>query len=308
MIPRAVLSCILLLSALLSSQAWVSPPHVTQIRRKATPSTSQINGIFDFLSPYESKIPEELRDEIYQAEANTPAAQDRSQRVALYALIAFVGILCAFFNGFLTELRTNGPDGGPGVDLVDAGFGWVTENFLLNFLFTNKIGGGICLLGGAGAGLLAEAELDTKRINAEKIYEELERRRNAKTKPKKKVSSKKKRRSGKEKKRLSALSEVIVEEDTTKSEVQLETQEESAAEEVSVEDEKKEGKGLLGGLKDLYDKADSMAASQALLLNKNLEEAGVVDKITDETGLKVIGKEAAAKLSEKTDEEEAKDS
>ena len=51
-----------------------------------------------------------------------------------------------------------------------------------------------------------------------------------------------------------------------------------------------------------------MAASQALLLNKNLEEAGVVDKITDETGLKVIGKEAAAKLSEKTDEEEAKDS
>jgi hypothetical protein len=37
---------------------------------------------------------------------------------------------------------------------------------------------------------------------------------------------------------------------------------------------------------------------QALLLNKKLEEVGVVEKITDETGLKVIGKEAA-KLKEK---------
>ena len=33
-----------------------------------------------------------------------------------------------------------------------------------------------------------------------------------------------------------------------------------------------------------------MAASQALLLNKELEERGFVEKITDETGLKIIGK------------------
>ena len=41
-----------------------------------------------------------------------------------------------------------------------------------------------------------------------------------------------------------------------------------------------------------------MAASQALLLNKELEDRGVVEKITDESGLKIIGREAAAKLEE----------
>ena len=34
------------------------------------------------------------------------------------------------------------------------------------------------------------------------------------------------------------------------------------------------------------------AASQALLLNKELEDRGVIEKITDESGLKVVGKEA----------------
>ena len=47
-----------------------------------------------------------------------------------------------------------------------------------------------------------------------------------------------------------------------------------------------------------------MAASQALLLNKELEDRGVIDKITDETGLKVVGKEAAAKLKEKKTEDD----
>lgn len=307
------LSLLLLLGVLLSSHGWVSPPK-TVLRHQQTvlaPSPSKLNGVFDFMSPFESKIPEELRDEIYQAEANTPAAKDRGQRVAIYALIAFVGILCAFFNGFLTELRANGPDGSPGVDLVDAGFGWVTDNFFLSFLFTNKIGGGICLLGGAGAGLLAEAELDTKRINAEKIYEELERRRNAKTKPtkKKKISAGKKRRSGKEKKRLTALSEVILEDNNKPAET-IETEEVVPEDDFPVEEEEKKNdeKGLLGGLKDLYDKADTMAASQALLLNKSLEDAGVVEKITDETGLKVVGKEAAAKLKEESAETDKQDS
>ncbi len=54
-------------------------------------------------------------------------------------------------------------------------------------------------------------------------------------------------------------------------------------------------KRILGTIKDLYNKADSMAAAQALLLNKKLEDAGVLDKITDETGLKVIGVEEAKK-------------
>ena len=48
-----------------------------------------------------------------------------------------------------------------------------------------------------------------------------------------------------------------------------------------------------------------MAASQALLLNKKLEEEGIVEKITDESGLKVIGKEAAAKLEAQKEEDSA---
>jgi hypothetical protein len=46
-----------------------------------------------------------------------------------------------------------------------------------------------------------------------------------------------------------------------------------------------------------------MAAAQALLLNKELEDKGVLEKITDETGLRVIGKEAAAKLQQKQENE-----
>ena len=46
-------------------------------------------------------------------------------------------------------------------------------------------------------------------------------------------------------------------------------------------------------IKNFYKQADDMAAAQALLLNKKLEEGGLLEKITDETGLKVNGKEAA---------------
>lgn len=153
------------------------------------------------------------------------------------------------------------------------------------------------MLGGGGAGLLAEAELDSKRLNAEKIYEELERRRDGKTKKAAKLnpSRKPKKRGGKETKRLGALAEVVrsdpVEE--VKSVAKEEVVEETAPKE---EEKKEEGKGLFGSIKGFYKEADSMAASQALLLNKKLEDAGVVEKITDDTGLKVIGKEEVAKL------------
>ena len=286
-----------------------------------------------FPSPYESKIPDELKDEIYRAEANTPAAKERGQRVALYALIAFVGIFGAFFNGFLTELRAGGvpaiqevQDSIEGVVataqsidtsniLADAGFGWVEDNFLFKFLFLNKIGGGLTLLLGGGAGLLAEAELDTKRINAEKIYDELVRRKEAKTKkesrkkakrsqprPSTAGSKKKGRMSGKAARRMAAMAEVVgdVEESTPPKDSTTEaTDDNSSSAEQAPEETKEESKdGIFGKVKEMYDKADQMAASQALLMNKKLEDAGVVEKITDETGLKVIGKEAAAKLQE----------
>lgn len=60
-----------------------------------------------------------------------------------------------------------------------------------------------------------------------------------------------------------------------------------------------EDTGFMGKLKKFYNDADQLAASQALLLNKKLEDEGVLDKITDESGLKVIGKEAAAENAKK---------
>lgn len=65
--------------------------------------------------------------------------------------------------------------------------------------------------------------------------------------------------------------------------------------------------GIFGKIKGFYEKADSMAASQALLLNKELEDRGVIDKITDESGLKVIGKDAAAAAAAKKEGEKDKD-
>ena len=274
---------------LVSSHAFRSPSWTT--RKPLTPRRAENNrGPLDFLfNPYESKIPKEIETQIYEAEGNTAAAQDRSQRIALYAVVAFTGILMAFFNGFLSELRNGpSPDGLP-VVLDDAGFGWVESNFLTSFLFLNKIGGALCLLTGGAAGLLAEAEYDTRRINAEKIFEEMERRRSEKENPTKKSSgaSRKKRRSGKEKKRLSALSEVVKEEGVVAPQSIKEPQPDTEQEEPK--------KGVLGSLKDFYDKADQMAETQARLLNKKLEDEGILEKITDETGLKVVGRDKAAK-------------
>ena len=278
-------------------------------------------------NPYQSKIPKELEAEIYKAEANTAAAKDRNVRIGGYAVIAFIGILCAFFNGFITELRTTDvPDG---FSLDDAGFGWVEANAVARFLFMNKIGGGIMLLTGAGAGLLAEAEYDTRRINAEKIFEELKRRKEAKEKKARGGggatvgrSGKKKRRSGKEAKRMGALAEIV---DTTTSNQQKQKEEQpkehvsvaatDASEKHRVHDRppqekeiaNKQGGGILDTVKDFYEKADTMAASQALLLNKKLEDAGMIDKITDETGFQVIGKDAASKLRNQKEEKPDED-
>lgn len=296
------------------------------------------NKITEFFDPFESKIPEELKEEIYAAEANTPAAKDRGTRVATYACLALFGIALASFNGFLTDMRdkesalamataaTSIPDTGNNLYILEQnGFGWVLSNPITKFLFTNKIGGIITLLFGGGAGILAEAEYDSKRVNAEKIYEELERRREQKLKgtPKAKKKQGKKRRSGKEKKRLAAISEVIMEDapDTTAEVATKSTPsvgipvapeggsgDDSASDESPAEEkaEDSENKGVFGKMKELYEKADSMAASQALIMNKNLEDAGVIEKITDESGLKVIGREEAKKLEEKESTDEKK--
>jgi hypothetical protein len=275
---------------------------------KSNTEPEKEKGILDFIfNPYESKIPKEIEKDIFAAEANTPAAQERGQRIGLYAAIAFTGILCAFFNGFLTELRAEPTPDGNVIDLDAAGFGWVYSNFLFKFIFTNKIGGLVCLLGGGACGLLAEAEYDTRRINAEKIFDEMQRRRADKEgggrtkKTKQQENSRPKRRSGKESKRMGALSEVVLDgnESIVLKAAETTMVKDGAATSESVESiDTAKGDGPLGKIKSFYEKADAMAATQALLLNKKLEDQGLIEKITDETGFKVIGKDAASKLLE----------
>lgn len=142
-----------------------------------------------------------------------------------------------------------------------------------------------------------------------------------------KISKKKKKRSqltqskskrdmtGKQKKRLSALEELMVNDDEEKqppvvhSSISYEETVESADGDTEAVQEKNEedNNGILGKIKGFYDKADSMAASQALLLNKELEDRGVIDKITDESGLKVIGKDAAAAEQTKKEKDNQND-
>lgn len=269
------------------------------------------------LDPKPTKIPPELKDEIYKAEANTAAAKERQTRVLAYIAVALFGISCTFLNVFLTELRSTVTEAvdqqqlqeGSMVSLQDIGWGWVETNFVFRFLLANKIGGALTLLGGAGSAMMVEAEIDSQRANAEKIWEELERRRseNQTTKKKKSVgsgagkvpppsrtSSGKSKPSGAQRKRLAALSEVVLDDPGNVVEAQA-----AGADGIAGA---RKGDSVLGKLKGWYEQADSMAAAQALLLNKELEDKGVLDKITDETGLRVIGKEAAAKLQQEMKE------
>eukprot|EP00551_Chaetoceros_affinis_P018856 CAMPEP_0203738624 /NCGR_PEP_ID=MMETSP0092-20131115/43232_1 /ASSEMBLY_ACC=CAM_ASM_001090 /TAXON_ID=426623 /ORGANISM="Chaetoceros affinis, Strain CCMP159" /LENGTH=344 /DNA_ID=CAMNT_0050624381 /DNA_START=59 /DNA_END=1093 /DNA_ORIENTATION=+ len=255
-------------------------------------------------------IPDEYKEEIFKAEANTPAAKDRTTRTAIYACIALLGIGISSFNAFLTNIR-DGADLATDLSAInELGFGWVGENPFTSFLFLNKLGGGLALLSAGLGGTMVELEQRTKNENAEKIWAELQRRKaqsegDTKTKKQKKRQKSNKKMSKKNRKRLNALSEVIVEDveqptpSTTTgslegSEVPVLQDGKSKAETNNSQEGSKEG--IFGKVKNFYDKADQMAQSQALLLNKELEDRGVLDKITDETGLKVVGKEEAEKL------------
>jgi len=196
------------------------------------------------------------------------------------------------------------------------------DNWVTSFAFTNKIGGGIGLLGAGLSGTLAEVEIRSKKENAEKIWTEMQRRKSLKDKPtsrsnrkknKKKSSSlsqssNKKNMTGKQKKRLSALEELMDDdvEEAVMPTVEVEEPKETTTDESkdAIDNNDKDDDGIFGSIKGFYKKADSMAASQALLLNKELEDRGIVEKITDETGLKVVGKEAAEKAKQQKENEE----
>mmetsp|Transcript_21006 Transcript_21006/g.34147 ORF Transcript_21006/g.34147 Transcript_21006/m.34147 type:complete len:151 (+) Transcript_21006:292-744(+) len=121
-------------------------------------------------------------------------------------------------------------------------------------------------------------------------------------------SSNKKNMTGKQKKRLSALEELMDDdvEEAVMPTVEVEVPKETTNDESkdAIDNNDKDDDGIFGSIKGFYKKADSMAASQALLLNKELEDRGIVEKITDETGLKVVGKEAAEKAKQQKENEE----
>ena len=173
-----------------------------------------------------------------------------------------------------------------GVDLSTQGYGWTTS---IPFLSTSW-GGFFDVLAAGMLGTFVELENRTKEDVAEQIWEEFEKRKLDAEKPKKKAkASKKKRKFTKSQKQFAAISEVAIEEPKIPEVAQ------------PTEEPKKE-EGVWNKVKNFYDQADQMAASQALLLNKALEEKGVVDKITDETGLNVIGKDAVDAKRKSQDE------
>ena len=153
-------------------------------------------------------------------------------------------------------------------------------------------------------------QLRGRRENVEKIWQEVQKRKQEReqgggSRKKKKGGGKNKKKLQKQAKRLSALSEVMAVDDgvsdqqiTAAKEAEAPAEMSPSAAEAAGDDKKKDEGGIVGKIKGFYEQADSMAASQALLLNKELEERGVVDKITDESGLKVIGREAAAELED----------
>lgn len=262
--------------------------------------------IEQILQPWKVDIPDEYRNQILTAEANTPAGKERKQRMNFYISGTLLGIVISSANLYLTTLREYDNASSFAEDVIflnEQGYDWVTDNPVLSFFLLNGIGGGLGLLLFGACGTMVELEQRTKSESAQKIWDELVRRRESKEgkdKAAKKRTKQKKKK--KQKKRLEALSEVIEETVTD----ELGSSVDTAATTVTLieEEEKKSEGGILDKMKGFYDRADSMAASQALLLNKKLEEEGLLDKITDESGLRVIGKEAASKLQEEKDTKE----
>jgi hypothetical protein len=116
-------------------------------------------GVLDIIS-MKVDIPEEVRDEIFKAEANTPAAKDRNTRITLYAIIAILGVALSSLNVFLSNIREGA--GGSVTDLSsieELGFGWVGSNPLSSFFLLNKIGGGIALVAAGFGGTMVELEV-----------------------------------------------------------------------------------------------------------------------------------------------------
>lgn len=307
------------------SPSTTIPRYPTAAKRRHQQSTTQTVQLYQssddknekglsieqILQPWKVDIPDEYRNQIFTAEANTPAGKERKQRMIFYTSGTLLGIVISSANLYLTTLREYDNASSFAEDLIflnEQGYDWVTSNPVLSFFLLNGIGGGLGLLLFGACGTMVELEQRTKSESAQKIWDELVRRREStegKGKAAKKRNKQKKR--AKQRKRMEALSEVIGETtivgDDNSAVAEAESSVDTATTTVVKEEEKKGG-GILDKMKGFYDQADSMAASQALLLNKKLEDEGLIDKITDESGFRVIGKEAASKLQEEKDKKE----
>ncbi len=224
-------------------------------------------------------IPEDILPIVTSAEASTQAAKDRAFRTTLYA----TGALVSAVDATTVALSLSGND--------------VCSNFADFLPFGDSVVGVFAgVLAGGFFGTFVKLEGDEADANRGRIYEEMLKRQGGsfasrspavtkqggqgddstgKRKGKSNLKRKKKRGIMDELASLEVDAAAIIGEQTP--EVV-----EDVAEVAST--------SFADKARDLYEKADRMAAAQALLLNKELEDRGVLEKITDETGLKVVGK------------------
>jgi hypothetical protein len=315
---RAVLTLPAVLFPIAAAAAWTFHPCAKMMVRPlpfhvATGSRLHAekdeSSPLDWLNPFGNdrqdggdeaslSIPREAEKEIYEAEGNTVAARERTQRIGLYSVVAAIGILSAFFNAFITELATSSSSSETSASPADLHelFPWAFANPVLAFLLTTKLGGGFVLVCGAVSALLIEAEFSARRDNAQKIYAELIRRRERAAAAKERGTKQAKNNglSGKEAKRLTALAEVVETADYQPPPVSSPPIASADVNETGASSGGDVLSSLLNPIQEFYQKADRMAASQALLLNKELEDRGILEKITDkETGLKIVGRKTA---------------
>ena len=249
------------------------------------------------MSPFRGPdIPPEYVDEIMKAEGSTPAAQDRQGRIVVYALMCAITFSLGALNAFV-GISSQGSTSSSTSPILENLTEW--NNPILNFFLLNKIGGALSLISTGIGGTMIELEHRTKVENAEKIWNELQRRRSGggeiqrsldETLSKQKSFSNPSSSNNKKKKqnkRLAAFSELLVETKQTES-PSTSIVDQMDSDPINTSTETAAKTGLLGKMKDFYTQADQLAASQALLLNKELEDRGILEKITDETGLKVI--------------------
>ncbi|GMI17048.1 hypothetical protein TrLO_g9623 [Triparma laevis f. longispina] len=218
-------------------------------------------------------IPPEAFEVVAEAEANSPAGKSRNLRVAGYG----AGAAIASCVGLIQAAGVGGAEVPDWVDYLPA------SGYLGCFFDT---------VGVAFFGTFITLEFQTRDKNRLDIYEELLRRREGgggsgegggvtAKKEKKKKKNKKQRGideiASLEMKRVGEREGVLVQKE----------------EEVKVgaEDAPNSKKSMFDKAKDFYKEADSLAYQNALLLNKKLEDEGVLEKITDETGLKVVRNE-----------------